>query len=136
MDLSDVPYTGYDRVVGLRIDSLEQDRVRASFDVRDELRDSSGALHRGVISGAFESVASVAAAAWFSDRGHVVGVANSTSHFKSVREGRLEVLAVPVNRQAERQLWEVSLLNEAGELVAHSEVQLANIADAAVLGRG
>lgn len=134
MDLSDVPHTGLDAVVGLRVTAIEADRVVAAFETADHLLDATGTLHKGVLSSVIESAASVAAAAWFADRGHVVGVSNTTSHFAPVARGSLQVVAEPVDRQAARQHWSVRVMDDQGRLVSRGEVQLANIADAGRLG--
>jgi 1,4-dihydroxy-2-naphthoyl-CoA hydrolase len=135
MEPQDVPILGWDEVIGLTYDVVTDDRVAARFAVRPELLDSTGVLHRGAVSSAVESVGSVAAASWYGQRGHVVGVANSTSHFRQVRDGAVTVVATPVARQDARQLWAVDVLDSDDELVAHGELAVANIRDAGGLAR-
>lgn len=134
MQLSDVPHTGLDAEMGLRIVSLDEDRVAARLLITPRLLGPDGAVHHGVLSSAIESVASIAAAAHLGDRGNVVGASNTTSYFRRASEGTLDVVAEPVGRLRDRQLWTVRVTGEAGELVAQGDVQLANVGDAARLG--
>jgi uncharacterized protein (TIGR00369 family) len=77
-----------------------------------------------------ESVASLAGATWQMQRvpdGRVVGVSNATSFLRAVREGTLSILATPLHRGRTLQLWQVQITDEAGRLVATSDVRLANL---------
>lgn len=134
MQASDVPFVGLDATLGLRVVSLQEGRVEARLPVTPVLLGADGTVHHGAISSAVESVASIAAAAHLGDEGNVVGVSNTTSHFLSAREGTLTAVAEPVSRLRDRQLWTVRVTDEAGELLAQGDVQLANIRDAGVLG--
>lgn len=135
MEPQDVPVLGWDEAIGLSYEVVTDERVAAQLAVRPELLDSTGALHPGAISSAVESVGSVAAASWYGQRGHVVGVGNTTSHFRQVREGAVTVVATPVDRQDSRQLWAVDVHDSDDELVAHGELAVANIRDAGGLAR-
>lgn len=134
MHVSDVPHTGLDAEMGLRVVALEEDRVAARLPITPRLLAPNGQVHHGVISSAIESIASIAAAAYLGDRGNVVGVSNTTSHVLAVSAGTLEVVAEPVSRLDDRQLWTVHVTGEAGELLAQGNVQLANVRDASRLG--
>ncbi|MDQ3485193.1 MAG: PaaI family thioesterase [Actinomycetota bacterium] len=134
MQVSDVPHTGLDAAIGLRVVSLAEDRVAARLPITPTLLAPDGKVHHGVLSSAIESIASLAAAAHLGDRGNVVGVSNTTSHFLGVSEGTLDVVAEPVNRLPDRQLWTVRVTDERGELLAQGDVQLANVLDAGQLG--
>jgi uncharacterized protein (TIGR00369 family) len=76
-----------------------------------------------------ESSASVGAAAWFGERGRVVGVSNSTDFFRAVTEGELTATAVPVHRGRSQQVWRVTIKDEQDRLVAQGQVRLQNLAD-------
>jgi 1,4-dihydroxy-2-naphthoyl-CoA hydrolase len=131
----DVPHTGLDAVIGLRVTAIDADSLTACLVVTPELLGSHGAVHHGVLSSAIESVASIAAAAHLGDRGHVVGVANATSFFRRASSGTLAVEAEPVSRLVDRQQWLVRVLDQSGGLLAQGNVELADIRDAARLGR-
>lgn len=133
MDQSDIPHVGLDVRIGLRMTALEPDRATAAFEITADLLDETGSLHRGVISAAVETAASMAGAAWYSGRGQVVGVSNTTSHFASVGDGLVDVLAEPVARLDDRQVWTVAV-TARGRLLARGNVALANVPDAGRLG--
>lgn len=135
MQLSDIPHVGLDALMGLRVTALEPDRVTGSLEVTPDLLDGSGTLHRGVISSVVESLASIAGAAWFAGRGHVVGVSNTTAHFTAVGAGVVTGVAEPVDRRSTRQVWVVSLTDQDGQLVSQGTVHLSNLADHGRLAR-
>jgi uncharacterized protein (TIGR00369 family) len=81
-----------------------------------------------------ETAASVGAAAWLGDRGHVVGVSNSTDFLRAVREGVLTATATPIHRGRLQQLWLVEIVDGTGRLAARGQVRLQNISDHERLG--
>lgn len=128
MELSDIPHVGLDASMGLHMTSVGPERTTATFEVAAHLLAATGSLHRGVVSAAVETVASVAGAAWFADRGRVVGVSNTTSHFATTSSGRVDVVAEPAGLLDSRQVWTVVLLAE-DVLLARGTVELANVPD-------
>ena len=130
MTTTDFPTQGFDVLLGLTLDEVGPDRVRASFEVRPELHQPYGILHGGVLCSVVETVASVAGAVWFGDRGNVVGSSNTTNFLRSTREGVLTAVALPIHRGRSQQLWEVDITDEQDRLVAKGQVRLANLAKA------
>jgi uncharacterized protein (TIGR00369 family) len=124
----------FDAVIGLELVSADGDRVLARLPIAPHLHQPYGIVHGGVYCTVVESTASVGAALWFGDRGQVVGVANSTSFLRAVREGVLEVEATPVHRGRTQQLWQVTVRDDKQRLVARGEVRLANITPAQIGG--
>ena len=58
-----------------------------------------------------------------------MGVANSTDFLRPHREGRLRVVATPIQQGRTQQLWQVEISRpEDGKLVARGQVRLQNIA--------
>ena len=129
------PYDGFDRVLGLELVEASGDRVLGRLPVAPHLHQPYGIVHGGVYCTVVETTASIGAALWFGDRGQVVGVANSTSFLRAVREGVLDVEATPVHRGRTQQLWQVSVTDEQSRLVARGEVRLANIVPEQIGGR-
>ena len=86
-----------------------------------------GIVHGGVHCAAIETAASVAAAAWYGDRGRVVGVSNQTDFLRAVRAGELTATASPIHRGRLQQLWLVEITDEERRLVARGQVRLQNI---------
>jgi 1,4-dihydroxy-2-naphthoyl-CoA hydrolase len=127
-------FTGFFKVLGIECTELGADRTVLTCEVTPELLQPYGILHGGVHCSLVESAASIAAATWLGDRGHVVGVANHTNFLRAVRSGRLTAVATPIHRGRTQQLWQVSVSDDAGREVARGEVRLANIASPSVLG--
>jgi len=127
---TDFPTQGFDVLLGLTLDEVGPDRVSASFEVRPELHQPYGILHGGVLCSVVETVASVAGAVWFGDRGNVVGSSNTTNFLRATREGVLTAVALPIHRGRSQQLWEVDITDEQDRLVAKGQVRLANLAKA------
>lgn len=130
MTTTDFPTQGFDVLLGLTLDEVGPDRVRASFEVRPELHQPYGILHGGVLCSVVETVASVGGAVWFGDRGNVVGSSNTTNFLRATREGVLTAVALPIHRGRSQQLWEVDITDEQDRLVAKGQVRLANLANA------
>lgn len=128
------PTSGLDHTFGVDYVEVTPDRVVLRCEVKAELLQPYGIVHGGVYCALVESAASIAAAAWFRDRGQVVGVANHTNFLRAVRNGTLTVTATPVHRGRTQQLWHVDVVQGADRLVAKGEVRLANITDVERLG--
>ena len=125
---------GFDAVLGFRLTHVSADRVAGAFTVAPHLHQPYGILHGGVLCSVVESAASIGGAAWFADRGNVVGVANTTNFLRAVRTGTLDVEATPVHRGRTQQLWTVRVTDATGRLVSKGDVRLANIASTDALG--
>jgi 1,4-dihydroxy-2-naphthoyl-CoA hydrolase len=122
-------------VLVLGMVEVSSDRAVFRCPIRPVHHQPYGIVHGGVYCSIVESAASVAAATWFGDRGHVVGVHNATNFVRAVREGTLTATATPLQRGRTQQLWQVEILDEEQRLVAHGQVRLANVADADRLGQ-
>jgi 1,4-dihydroxy-2-naphthoyl-CoA hydrolase len=122
-------------LLGLELDEISPDRVTAHLDVRPELHQPFGILHGGVHCSIVETLASVAAAVWLGDDGHVVGVANQTDFLRAVRSGVLRAEALPVHRGRSQQLWSVQIRDADERLVAKGQLRLQNVRSTEDLGR-
>ena len=119
---------GFDQLIGLDITSVGDDEVRATLVVTPELLQPYGLLHGGVLCSVVETLGSVGSAAWFGDRGNVVGTSNHTNLLRSARDGaRLQAVATPVHRGRTQQLWSVEVRDEQDRLVAKGELRVANL---------
>jgi acyl-coenzyme A thioesterase PaaI-like protein len=57
-----------------------------------------------------------------------VGVNNNTDFIRAMTEGRLDVLAEPIQQGRTQQLWQVLLTRaDDGKLVARGQVRLQNV---------
>jgi uncharacterized protein (TIGR00369 family) len=119
---------GFDQLIGLDITSVDADEVRATLVVTPQLLQPYGLLHGGVLCSVVETLGSVGGAAWFGERGNVVGTSNHTNLLRSARDGaRLQAVATPVHRGRTQQLWSVEVRDEQDRLVAKGELRVANL---------
>lgn len=127
---------GFDLALGFTMTDMSGDAVRGTIDITPRQHQPYGIVHGGVFCSVVETAASVGGALWFGDRGHVVGVSNTTNFLRAVREGQLQVEATPLHRGRTQQLWQVFIHDENEKLIAKGEVRLANITEAAAIGAG
>ena len=120
---------GFDQLIGLDLTSVGPDEVRASLVVTPELLQPYGLLHGGVLCSIVETMGSVGGAAWFGERGNVVGTSNHTNLLRSARDGaQLQAVATPVHRGRTSQLWSVEVRDEQDKLIATGQLRVANLA--------
>ncbi len=129
-------FTGFAKLLGVEFTEAGPDRAVLTCEITPELLQPYGILHGGVHCALVETAASLGAALWLGDRGHVVGVANHTNFLRAARSGLLTAVATPIHRGRSQQLWQVVISDGAGRELARGEVRLANIASPSVLGRG
>lgn len=127
MRVEDEPDSGLMGLLGLRFTAIDGQRVTASLPISPQVLSAAGVVHHGVLSSVVESVASIAAAARVGSGGQVVGVWNRTSFFTTASSGALHATAEHVGEDADRQLWDVRIVDDGGELVAKGEVELLNL---------
>lgn len=113
--------------IGLVVDEASGERMRVRWNVTPQVHQPSGILHGGIHCWIVETVASVAAAGWFGDKGMVVGVSNQTDFFRAVRDGELTSTATPLHRGRSQQVWVVETRDEGDRLVARGQVRLQNL---------
>jgi uncharacterized protein (TIGR00369 family) len=128
--------TGWDRAMGLRFLHASGDRVDAEVELREQHLQPYGLAHGGVHAGVIEAVCSTGAALWALPLGlRVVGLENSTSFLRAVREGRLAITASPVTRGRRSQVWQAEVRDAQGNLLAQGRVRLLCLdADASLAG--
>jgi uncharacterized protein (TIGR00369 family) len=120
-------YDGFDRLIGFEITSVTPDEVRGSLTVTPALHQPYGLLHGGVLCTLVETLGSVGGAAWYGDRGTVVGTSNATHLLRPVRDGVLTAVGTPVHRGRTSQLWTVEVRDAADRLVAKGDLRVANL---------
>jgi 1,4-dihydroxy-2-naphthoyl-CoA hydrolase len=83
-------------------------------------------VHGGVFTAVIETVATTGAFEAVKDRGQLaVGVTNVTDFLRPQREGRLNVVAEPIQQGRTQQLWQVVITRaEDGKAVARGQVRL------------
>lgn len=132
--MNDLP--GWVREMEIRITAASADAVSCEWTVAEKHLQAYGIVHGGVYCGVIETLASIGAALVAMPRGQrVVGLENSTSFIRAVRTGtRLVGEALPVTRGRSSQMWEATVRDPDGKLVARGHVRLLCIDDKRDLG--
>ncbi|HEU5058282.1 MAG TPA: PaaI family thioesterase [Kofleriaceae bacterium] len=116
---------GWNEAMGLRFLRATADEVVAELAVGRVHQQPYGIVHGGVHAGVIETLASAGAALSAGARGQtVVGLENSTTFIRAVREGTLRATARPLTRGRRTQVWETTVLDADGRLVATGRVRL------------
>jgi uncharacterized protein (TIGR00369 family) len=104
-------------------------RVTGQADLGPDQHTPWGVVHGGVYCAIIESAASIGASTAVADRGQFsVGVNNNTDFLRSMTEGRIDVVAEPVQQGRTQQLWQVLLTrSDDGKLIARGQVRLQNV---------
>lgn len=114
---------------GLQLDEVSGTRVTGHIDLGADHHTPWGVVHGGVYTTAVESAASVGASVAVA--GHdqfAVGVNNSTDFLRAVTEGRIDIVAEPLQQGRVQQLWEVVVTRAGdGKVVARGTVRLQNV---------
>ena len=104
-------------------------RVTGTVQVGPEQHTPWGVVHGGLYCSVVESAASIGASTAVLEHGQfAVGVNNNTDFIRAMTDGRIDVLAEPIQQGRTQQLWQV-LLSRAddGKLVARGQVRLQNV---------
>lgn len=128
--LADLPPAGAWLLAhGLELDEISGTRVTAHIDLGAQHHTPWGVVHGGVYTTAIESVASVGASLAVRDRGEfAVGVDQSADFLRSMKEGRVDIVAEPVIQGRVQQLWQVAITrHEDGKPIAVGRVRLQNV---------
>lgn len=118
---------GLDQTLGAEFLELTGSRVVIRLVIDAHLLQPFGIVHGGVYCSLVESAASMGAAAWYAERGRVVGMSNQTDFLRPVREGVITATAEPLHQGRTTQLWEVYIRDEVDRLVARGQVRIANL---------
>lgn len=116
---------GFNEGLGLRFVHIAYDEIRAEIPVGPHLHQPYGLVHGGVYASIVETLASTGAAVNARPLGyHTVGLENSTSFLRAVREGTLQARAVPLTRGRRTQVWEVTVTGDDGRVAATGRVRM------------
>jgi len=117
---------GFDRLYGLELVEVGEERARARVAVREELKQPLGLVHGGVYAAIAESLTSTATARAVARRGRVaVGLSNQTSFLRPITEGTIHALALARHRGRTTWVWEVEMTDDAGALCVLSRMTIA-----------
>jgi 1,4-dihydroxy-2-naphthoyl-CoA hydrolase len=115
---------GFEKTMQLTFTKIASDEIRGEVPIGPHLTQPYGLVHGGVYASIVETLASVGAALIAIPRGQTtVGLENTTSFVRGVREGTLVGVAKPVHRGRTTQVWEVEV-SEGGKLCATGRVRM------------
>lgn len=117
------------QALGLHMDEVTGQRVTGWVDTGPQHHQPYGVVHGGVYCAVIETVSSAGGHFAVVERGQtVVGVSNSTDFLRPHSQGRLRVVAEPLQQGRTLQLWQVVISREDDDkVVARGQVRLANI---------
>jgi 1,4-dihydroxy-2-naphthoyl-CoA hydrolase len=116
------------KAAGLQLTEATGQLVVGTIELGPEHHTPWGVVHGGVYTTAVESAASIGASAAVADRGQfAVGVHNSTDFVRSATGGTATVRAVPVQQGRTQQLWDVTITDANGSLLARGSLRLHNL---------
>jgi 1,4-dihydroxy-2-naphthoyl-CoA hydrolase len=117
------------RLLEIQFDELTPTRVSGSIAADERHHQPWGLVHGGHYTSAIETFATLGAFEAVKDRGQqAVGVNNITDFLRAHRNGRLNVVAEPIQQGRTQQLWQVEIRRpDDDKLVARGQVRLQNI---------
>jgi uncharacterized protein (TIGR00369 family) len=115
---------GFDRLYGLDLVELDDQRARGKVTVHDQLRDSSGAVHGGVYAAIAQGLTTTATERAV-DGVTVAAVSIHTSLLRPIAEGTIDAVALARHRGRTTWVWEVEMTDDEGRLCAAGRVTIA-----------
>ena len=137
LELINANLGGFNNTLGLQFTKAAPDEYVAEIEITDRHLQPYGLVHGGVYAGMIETLCSTGAAmtVWGENK-TTVGLENNTSFLRAVRGGRLRCTARPLVLGKRSHVWEASILDDQGRLVAAGRVRLMVLEPgAAVAGR-
>lgn len=117
---------GFDRLYGLELVELGEQRARGRVVVRDELMQADGQVHGGVYAAIAESLAVLATARGVeAERKAATLMSLQTSFLAPVTGGAITAEAAVRHRGRTTWVWEIELHDERGTLCAVSRATVA-----------
>ena len=114
--------------LGIELTEVGDDFVRGRVPVDERTRQPFGLLHGGVSVVLAETLGSLGAY-YASPEGHrAVGLDINANHLRSATSGWVTGTARPVHLGRSTHVWQIELVNEAGELTCVSRLTMAILA--------
>ena len=114
--------------LGIEFLEIGEDFLRARVPVDERTIQPYGLLHGGVSVVLAETLGSCAAASCLPDGYKAVGLEVNANHLKAVRSGWVTGTARPIQLGRTIQVWEIGLVNDAGEQTCLSRLTVAVLA--------
>lgn len=107
--------------LGIKVISLEKDRVEMTMPVDERTHQPAGFLHGGASVALAETAASVGAALHVDLTEYdVFGIEINANHIKSKRDGIVTAIAKPVHVGRRTMVWNIDIQDEEGNLICIS----------------
>jgi len=120
------PDETFDALYGMRRLEIEEHLARGEITVRSDLLQPWGLVHGGVYAAMAESLASWSTALAVAAAGQIaMGLSNTTSFLRPIREGTIHGLATRRHRGRTTWVWDVDMTDDQGRLCATSRVTVA-----------
>jgi uncharacterized protein (TIGR00369 family) len=111
--------TGLPRLLGLTVTVAEADRVVAELVVREEHCTLGHTIHGGTIMAFADTLGAIGTALNLRDGQSTTTVESKTNFFAGAAVGsKVTAESVPLHRGRRTQVWETSLTNDSGRLLA------------------
>lgn len=119
--------SGIHALLGVELVSVTASRVELRLEVGPKVHQPFGLLHGGVSALLAESAASIGGAVAAAPGHTVVGIELNANHVRSMRDGVLTVVALPVSIGRRIQVWSIDLTDQDGRTICVSRCTLAVI---------
>lgn len=120
------PGEGLDGALGIVIESAEAGRVTGRMPVERRIKQPYGVVHGGAHAALAETLASAGTfQAVYQDGKIALGMANQTQFLCSATEGTVHGEAVAIHRGSTTWIWDVTLRDDDGRVLAVSRVTIA-----------
>ena len=119
------------QAIGIRITEIGDDCLRGTMPVDDRTRQPYGILHGGASVALAETLGSTAAMLCCEDGTAAVGLEINANHLRAVRDGTVTGTARPIHTGRSTQVWEIRIVDDAGNLVCVSRLTMAVVPGAA-----
>lgn len=114
--------------LGIEFTEIGDDFIRGRVPVDHRTRQPYGLLHGGVSVVLAETLGSCAAACTVSRGFRAVGLEVNANHLKSATEGWVTGTARPIHLGRTTQVWQIEMVNDAGEPTCISRITMAILA--------
>ena len=119
-------HRGMQRVLGIVLIEMSDDRVVATMPVDDRTQQPFGILHGGASIALAETVASLGAANRIDrEKFSAVGQEINGNHLRAKSSGIVTATGVPIHVGRTSQVWSIEIRDEAGKMVCISRCTLA-----------
>lgn len=114
--------------LGIEVTEVGEDFVRGRVPVDERTRQPFGLLHGGVSVVLAETLGSMGAYYACPEGHRAVGLDINANHLRSATSGWVTGTAKPVHIGRTTQVWQIDMVNEAGELTCVSRITMAILA--------